>query len=492
MDSLLLFLITTLCFLLYCAWLRKRPKRFPPGPLGLPLVGYAPFLGKNPAITYMNMKNKYGSIFSVRIGSKDWIVLNDYKSIYEAYVTQGHAFSGRPNVVILDVLSGHGNGMGFNDYGEMWKIQRAFLSKALRKLSAGKGRFESAIVEESRYLNETLYVEDGKATDPKIHIARAVSNIVMNISIGSRLPYDDERFIEIVTRLKDYFTDRIDGTLFGIMFFFPMLRYLPRFRTTFAKFSKSVGRIKEVIRQFVDEHKMTFDPENPRDVIDEFFIEAKKRPSESKIFDDVQVIHAVNELFQAGTETSSTLILWMILVLAHHPEYQRKIKKEISDNIGSSGTPSLKHKMSMPFTSAFIQETQRLYTITPLSMPRKTTTDVNIRGFNIPKNTPVMPNFWAVHNDPEIFEDPEKFRPERFIDSNHNFILSKHVVSFSVGPRNCMGEQLARKEVFLFLVAMLQQFRIESDPAHPLPPLEKGVYGVAYSPYDFKVRFIQR
>nr|XP_039271351.1 cytochrome P450 2C31-like isoform X1 [Styela clava] len=487
----ILTLLTLFSFILF-VYFYHRGKRtnFPPGPMGLPFVGFAPFLGENPAITYMKLGKKYGSIFSVRIGSKDWIVLNDYKSILGAYAKNEHAFSGRPDVVMLQVLTGFGHGMGLIDYGEMWESQRVFEAKALRGISARRG-VENAVVDEIRHLNEIFCKSNEQPIDPKIHFGKAVANTVMNITIGQRLPYDDERFIEIVTRLKDYWTDETDGKLFGIMFFFPVLRHLPKFRTTFAKFCKSVKRIKEMIKEYVDEHKLTFDPRHPRDFIDEFLVEAQKEQQGN--FTDVQLIHAVNEFFNAGIETTTDALLWIFLELAQHPESQTMIDTELLNVIGRSGTPSWKHKNKMPYTSAFIQEVERVHTMAPLSMPRKTTSCVQINGYEIPKDTPVMPNFWAVHRDPKLFENPDEFLPERFLDEGNNFLPSKYVIAFSVGPRNCMGEQIARKEMFLFIVGILQHFRIEADQkAYSLPPTDKGVYGIAYSPLKYKVRFIQK
>ena len=93
-----------------------------------------------------------------------------------------------------------------------------------------------------------------------------------------------------------------------------------------------------------------------------------------------------------------------------------------------------------------------------------------------------MSNIWAVHNDPDLWKDSEKFIPERFLDERGNFISSNYVIPFSVGPRHCLGEQLARMEVFIFLVGMVQKFEFLPDPnADELPSIDDGSYGLAFA-----------
>jgi len=100
----------------------------------------------------------------------------------------------------------------------------------------------------------------------------------------------------------------------------------------------------------------------------------------------------------------------------------------------------------------------------------------------------VFPNLWAVHNDPKIWSDPEKFIPERHLDSNGSYVKSKHVISFSLGPRHCLGEQLARMEVFIFLVSLLQKFEFHPSPDdEKLPEIENGNNAGLLVPFKFDV-----
>lgn len=98
-----------------------------------------------------------------------------------------------------------------------------------------------------------------------------------------------------------------------------------------------------------------------------------------------------------------------------------------------------------------------------------------------------------MHFDPELFSDPDEFKPERFLDDDGKFVKSKHVIPFSIGPRFCVGEQLATMEVFLFIISIVQKFHVLPDPVGVLPSFHDGLFdGAAYGPKEFEVLFESR
>ena len=99
-----------------------------------------------------------------------------------------------------------------------------------------------------------------------------------------------------------------------------------------------------------------------------------------------------------------------------------------------------------------------------------------------------------MHFDPDLFESPEEFMPERFLDKEGKFVKSPHVIPFSIGPRHCVGEQLAKMEIFIFLTGIVQKLKVLPDPNHPPPPISKGVFYLfsTYEAPDFKVKFEKR
>ncbi|KAK2169207.1 hypothetical protein LSH36_12g36072 [Paralvinella palmiformis] len=112
-------------------------------------------------------------------------------------------------------------------------------------------------------------------------------------------------------------------------------------------------------------------------------------------------------------------------------------------------------RKKLPFTEASILEIQRLADIVPLGIPHAVTEDVQFRGYFIPKDTLVLSNMYSVHMNPELWPEPEKFKPERFLQRGMK-VEKKELIPFSVGKRVCLGESLARAELFLSLSSDLR------------------------------------
>nr|XP_039248924.1 vitamin D 25-hydroxylase-like [Styela clava] len=219
----------------------------------------------------------------------------------------------------------------------------------------------------------------------------------------------------------------------------------------------------------------------------------KKREKDDDVFNKIQLVRYVRDLFNAGSATTSSTLSWAFLALVSYPECQEKIVGEILTTFGEDGVPSMKHRHEMPYTCAFIQELMRHRTLFPLSAFHKTNEDSTLNGYNIPINTTIVPNIWAVHYDPKYFKNPREFLPDRFLDRDGKFISSNHVIPFSIGPRHCLGEQLARMDIFVFLTGILQKLKVFPHTGKPLPSFNDGVFCmVTYEPPQFDVVFERR
>lgn len=152
------------------------------------------------------------------------------------------------------------------------------------------------------------------------------------------------------------------------------------------------------------------------------------------IFTDEQLIISVREFFGAGTETTATTLRWAVLLLIHHPDWQRKLREDIDTLLGQSH-PKMEHKEQLPRVEAFILEVQRHANIAPFAIPRAPKKDFSYNGYNFPKGTCVCFALDSVLMDPDIFPDPSKFKPERFIDKGGkcNGEPKEKLIPFSAG-----------------------------------------------------------
>ncbi|XP_078484622.1 cytochrome P450 2U1-like [Ciona intestinalis] len=462
-----------------------RPKNFPPGPRGVPFLGVIPFLGNYPERVMRKWSKKYGPVMSVRMGREDWVVLGDYETIQQSLVKQGQCFSGRPDVPILNQIT-NGHGLITVDYNEDWKTQRRFGITTLRGFGVGKRSMEDRIVEEVAYLNDAIRSHNEKPFDILSILSNAVSNNICSVVMGRRFDYDDKRFMEIMARLSRSFNDPTANFALNVVMFMPILVKIPPFSRINNQLMTDVRVILQMLREILSEHKSTFNKDDVRDFIDAFIAEQNSESKHSS-YTDLQLLQYVRDLFVAGTETTTSTLRWSILCMIHNPEKQEKLRKEICDVIGQDRVPAMNDKAQMPYTCAFMQEVFRYRTLVPLSVVHMTNQDVVLNGYTIPKGTTISPNLWAVHNNPDVWDEPSKFKPERHLDDKGNFVQSKHVIPFSIGPRHCLGEQLARMEYFIYLVSMVQKFEFFPDPNEPdLPDVEDGSSGVVFVPLRFK------
>lgn len=121
--------------------------------------------------------------------------------------------------------------------------------------------------------------------------------------------------------------------------------------------------------------------------------------------------------------------------------------------------------------------------ISPISLFDR---DVNFNGYTLPQHAQIVPLLHAVHMDPNLWDEPEKFNPSRFINSEDKVVKPEYFLPFGVGRRMCLGEVLARMEIFLFFSSLLHSFDISIPEGETMPTL-KGTTGVTINPKPFKV-----
>uniref|UniRef100_S4RTL2 Uncharacterized protein n=1 Tax=Petromyzon marinus TaxID=7757 RepID=S4RTL2_PETMA len=153
---------------------------------------------------------------------------------------------------------------------------------------------------------------------------------------------------------------------------------------------------------------------------------------------------------------------------------------------GRERPPSLSDREKLPFTNAVLYEVQRFASIVPLALPHATTRDALFQGYFLPEGTIVFAVLDSVLKDPSQWETPEEFNPSHFLDRDGKFRKRDAFLPFSAGRRVCLGEQLAKAELFLFLVALLQKFSFVA-PRGPDSLNLAPQNGITVAPLPFEV-----
>jgi cytochrome P450 len=252
-----------------------------------------------------------------------------------------------------------------------------------------------------------------------------------------------------------------------------------------------------MLQDAVNEHEETLPKDgSPRDFIDAYLMEIQRTTDEkSSFYKDEglkQLFAGIGDLFFAGSDTTSTTLSWTVLFLAYYPEIQKKLQIELDSVTGKSRSVSLADKPSLPFTEATILEILRRSSIAVVGVFHTAIQDTKFQGYDIPKDCWLLGNQYAIHHDKDIWGDPDNFRPERFLSPDGRTVLkNENLLPFSVGKRQCIGETLARDEIFLFMTNIFQRFSVQLDETKPRPSLE-GQVGFIRKPEDHHVIFKDR
>ena len=490
--NVLSVLILISVFLLVYLCIRKPPG-IPPGPAyTLPVVGDIPLLiGGDVLKIFQNLRKTHGDIFSFYFGKDLTIVLNGYDCIQKAAVKKGGRFSGRPIMAINEILR---TKLGIVwSKGEHWRRQRKHSHAWLQEFGFGKSAFEEKIMEEVRCFVDVVKAQKNTAFDIRHSIHASVANIIFAVISGKRHEYDDG-FYQSLLDDTDFAAKKVlqISILLNCM---PIIQHFPGDLLQFNLLKKSTKQFRTYLKEIYEEHIETFDENNPRDIMDMSIIERKKHTegAYSSDFSADQIIANVVDLFGAGAETTATTIRWAVLYLMKMPDIKHRLQFDIDSVIADAELPRLDDMAKLPYIEAFIMELLRCVNVAPLAVPHAlaTESDILFEGYTIPNKASIIFNLDSVLKDPDVFVNPEQFNPDRFLDAAGNIVKPKEFIAFGIGRRVCLGEAVAKMELFLFLTSIIKQFDFVLPIDEPEPSLE-GILGITYSPQPYKVRMVER
>ncbi|XP_028320465.1 cytochrome P450 2F3-like [Gouania willdenowi] len=448
-------LLCLLSVLLCLTYLWRTQSFLPPGPAGLPIIGNLHQLDKNaPFTSLLKLSEAHGPVLTVYLGPQRVVVLVGYEAVKEALVDQADDFSGRGPVPFL-MRATRGYGLAISN-GERWRQLRRFTLTTLRDFGMGRKGMEEWIQEEGNHLVARIKSNKAAPFDPTYYLSCSVSNVICCLVFGQRFSYDDEDFLLLLQSISK--TVRFFSSAWGQLYnIFPrLMEWMPgQHHTAFAR----IERVRDFTMMKIKEHQETLDPASPRDYIDCFLNRlSQEKHSPTTEFHYDNLVSTVLNLFLAGTETTSSTIRYALSVLIKYPKIQEAMQKEIDGVVGPTRSPTMEDRKSLPFTDAVLHEIQRFMDIVPMGLPHFALKDITFRGFTIPKNTLIIPLLHSVLKEDKMWATPWSFNPQHFLDENGKFKNNPAFLPFSAGKRSCVGESLARMELFVFLVSLLKAF----------------------------------
>ncbi|XP_046733963.1 probable cytochrome P450 303a1 [Diprion similis] len=308
-----------------------------------------------------------------------------------------------------------------------------------------------------------------------------VLNTLWEMIAGKRYSNEDTKLLYLQRLLNSLLKDvDMTGCLFG---YFPILRILAPKMSGYKQFLDVHQHIWDFLNEELENHKTTFDPSQVRDLMDAY-INVRLRSSNGESYSESQLLATCLDLFIAGSETTSKALETCFLYLVLCPEVQEKAQREIDAIVGNDRLPTLADRPRMPYVDAIVLESLRMFMGRTMNIPHRALKDTVITGYRIPKDTMIVVNFNGILMD-EFWKDPEIFRPERFINDAGTITIPSRFLPFSYGKHRCIGEVLAKSNIFLLTATLLQTFTFSVVPGETKPTIE-FIDGVTISPKPYR------
>ncbi|XP_059298791.1 6,7,8-trihydroxycoumarin synthase-like isoform X2 [Lycium ferocissimum] len=458
---MMLFLLVTLPIILIFLLPKARKggrNTLPPGPVGLPFIGNLhQYDTLTPHIYFWKLSKKYGEIFSLKLASAQMVVVSSKNLAKEVLKTQDLLYCSRPSILSQQKLSYNGRDIAFSPYNDYWREMRKFC--VLHLFSLKKVQLYSPIREDevSRMIKK---ISQQAATSQIINLSNSMisltSTIICRVAFGVR--FDEEAHER---KRFDYLLAEAQALVasFFVSDFFPSLSWIDKLTGLTNRLERNFKNLDEFYEVLIEQHQ---DPNRPKsmegDIVD-LLLQLKKEKSTpiNLTLEDIKGL-LMNVLI-AGSDTSAAAIIWAMTALMKNPKVMKKVQEEIRTSIGNKGIVNEDDIQNMSYLKAVIKETFRLYPPAPLLVPRVSMDKSTLEGYEIQPGTIIHVNSWAIARDPEIWENPEEFIPERFLNNDIDFKGQDYeLIPFGAGRRGCPGITLGVASTELALSNLLYAF----------------------------------
>ncbi|KAJ9177318.1 hypothetical protein P3X46_012552 [Hevea brasiliensis] len=458
-DYMLLYSSFLVIFLLLAFKLfsptKSSSKTLPPSPPSLPILGHVHLLKEPLHRSLQTLSQKYGPIISLRFGSRLVVVVSSPLAVKECFTTNDIIFANRPKLLAGKYIGYNYNMLGADSYGEQWRNLRRIGTLEIFSSNRLNMCLDTRRDEIKILLGKLYHISSrGFAkVEIKSMFLELTYNIIMRMLSGKCYYGKDteeaRRFKEIVEE-----TLRCAGAA-NIEDFFPFLRWVDC--QGLIKKMKRLRKESDMALQALLDEQRNDGSDTRNSTISHLLSLQKLQP---QYYADEIVKGLILALILAGTDTSAATLEWAMSNLLNHPGVLEKARAEIDAKVGQGRLIDESDLSKLPYLQAIITETLRLYPVAPLLIPHMSSKNCSVGGYDVPKDTMLLINAWAIHRDPEVWDDPESFKPERILENGAG-IDGYKILPFGMGRRACPGMGMANRVIGLTLGSLIQCFEWE-------------------------------
>ncbi|RCV06369.1 LOW QUALITY PROTEIN: hypothetical protein SETIT_1G157600v2 [Setaria italica] len=451
----------------------------PPGPAAVPVFGNWLQVGNDLNHRFLaRLSARYGPVFRLRLGVRNLVVVSDPRLATEVLHTQGVEFGSRPRNVVFDIFTANGADMVFTEYGDHWRRMRRVMTLPFftaRVVQQYRGMWEA----EMDAVVADIYTDRVVAQTARFFVRRSLQLMLYNIMY--RMMFDARYRLHRRPHVVESPITRAQPLAQSFEYnygdFIPILR--PSTRLPQQMQGLQTRRLAFFNNNYVEKRRKVMDTPGDKDKLRcaiDHILQAEKN---GEITPD-NVIYIVENINVAAIETTLWSIEWALAEVVNHPDVQRRVRDEIRGVIADDEPITESNIHKLPYLQAVIKETLRLHSPIPLLVPHMNLEEAKLGGYTIPKGSKVVVNAWWLANNPELWEKPEEFRPERFlgeekaVDATVGGKVDFRFLPFGVGRRSCPGIILALPILALIVGKLVRSFEMVPPGVEKLDVSEKG------------------
>ncbi|KAF8584806.1 cytochrome P450 [Ramaria rubella] len=470
---------------IYRATARARSLKLPPGPKGLPLLGNIHQLPKARWNLFLKWKSVYGPIFRVNILGQNIVVLNTAKAVTDLLERRSRIYSDRPRFVMSgEILSGNVV-LAFLTNGSLWRRSRRVTHATFGPI--GADMFVKVQEAEAAHLMIDFV---NSPTDWHTNIQRSVYSLMLRViyGVGHIGSPDDPLLVSLVAVTSKLLSNAPPGAHFSDNL--PFLNKLPPWIARWKKWGQTLHEEANVIAlQMYRDTEKKFDDPAPS------FCKTINEMQKSNNLTEKEAAWLAVTAFGAGSDTTGASLQVFILAAALYPDVMKKARGFIDSVCSRTRPPTLDDKKYLPYIVALVKEVLRWRIIDPLTVPHCASEDDSYLGYDIPKGTITLSNVWAISRDPDVYSEPDEFRPERYLDENTMEEIEypdckDGIHTFGHGRRVCPGAALGNNSLFITVAMFLWALEIDVIETPDRNAFEDE--GLIARPPNFKCAFRYR
>lgn len=433
----------------------QSPRRFPPGPKGVPIFGVLFDYNKDPTGFSLRCAQEFGEVSLLPFGPLNVYLLSNPKHVSEVLSSQSYRFI--KGVSIQSLKSSLGEGL-LTSKGNFWKRQRRLTQPAFHR----ERIFEYGGIMTDAAETMICQWQDGEVRDIHADMMHLTLLIVAEALFGTDIAGKTAVIESALEAILTHFSNQLNT-------FFLLPEWVPT--PDNIQFWQKLQRMDEVIYDIIQHRrKSTAANSDLLTVLLQLEDEDGAQMSDREIRDEVVT------LMMAGHETTALALTWTWMLLAQHPEVEEKLHQEIQ-TVLQGRSPTAEDATHLKYANWIIKESMRLYP-PAWGTSRQVIETVQLGDYTLEPGDTVFLNQWVMHRDPRFFEHPDRFNPERWDNSFEQRLPKGVYFPFGDGPRSCIGKGFAMMEAVLILAAISQKFRftlsadrkVELQPSITLRP----------------------